>query len=279
MGAPGPLAPPVWLPDWPAPGNVHAVMTTRQGGCSVAPFETFNLGDHVHDDPVSVQRNRDRLAASFSVQPVFLRQVHGAHCEHIHPDSVHGTVADACVTQHENLACTVMVADCLPVLMCDRAGRTVGAAHAGWRGLAGTGDAAPDGILPHFLKRFVDLALDGIEKSTTTSEVLAWLGPCIGPTAFEVGAEVRDAFLACGPHFANTSACFDAVWNKPGHYRCDLAALARMQLRELGVQQLYGNDSSARWCTMSGSSVWFSHRRDASRLGSTGRMAACVWLG
>jgi copper oxidase (laccase) domain-containing protein len=265
---------------------VKAVMTTRHGGTSAPPFDSFNLGDHVRDEPHCVQANRRHLAAALGAQTVFLQQVHGAHCVTLGPATPHGTPADACVTHQSRLACTVMVADCLPVLVCDSAGQTVGAAHAGWRGLAGVGDAAAGGVLALFVKHFCALALDGIEKnaivsSATESPVataMAWLGPCIGPKAFEVGPEVRAAFLDTSPHFAATAACFEAVWGKPGFHRCDLAALARLQLAALGISRLYGNDSSPAWCTVGQPSVWFSHRRDAVPLGGTGRMAACIWL-
>lgn len=261
-------------------------MTTRHGGTSVLPFDSFNLGDHVRDEPSRVQANRQHLAAALGAQPVFLQQVHGARCVTLAPDTPHGTQADACVTRQSRLACTVMVADCLPVLLCDFSGQTVGAAHAGWRGLAGSGDVAAEGVLAPFVKQFCALSLDGIENDaihsipagSRSATAMAWLGPCIGPEAFEVGPDVRAAFLDTAQHFSATAACFEAVWGKPGFHRCDLAALARLQLAALGISRLYGNDSSPVWCTVGQPSVWFSHRRDAARLGSTGRMAACIWL-
>lgn len=288
---PSPFAalPQAWVPDWPAPARVNAVMTTRHGGTSEPPFDSLNLGDHVRDEPHRVQANRQHVAAALGAQPVFLQQVHGARCVTLAPDTPHGTQADACVTRQTRLACTVMVADCLPVLLCDAAGQTVGAAHAGWRGLAGAGDVAAGGVLPSFLKHFSALALDGIDKFATYSESnpsatapaadpMAWLGPCIGPEAFEVGPEVRTAFLDVAHSFAATAACFDAVPGKQGFHRCNLAGLARLQLAALGINRVYGNDSSPAWCTVGQPSVWFSHRRDAAQLGSTGRMAACIWL-
>lgn len=274
------------VPDWPAPARVKAVMTTRHGGTSEPPFDSLNLGDHVRDEPHRVQANRQHLAAALGAQPVFLQQVHGARCLTLAPDTPHGTQADACVTRQTRLACTVMVADCLPVLLCDAAGQTVGAAHAGWRGLAGAGDVGKGGVLVPFLKHFSALSLDAVEQfaidsmpaQSPTAGTMAWLGPCIGPEAFEVGPDVRTAFLDNAQHFAATAACFEAVWGKPGFHRCDLAALARLQLAALGINRVYGNDSSPAWCTVGQPSVWFSHRRDAVQLGSTGRMAACIWL-
>jgi polyphenol oxidase len=265
-------------PNWPAPAAVRAAMTTRQGGFSQAPFDSFNLGDHVRDDPACVHRNRQSLATQLTARPVFLSQVHGAHTVSLCPDTPQGTVADACVTQHQRLVCTVMVADCLPVLLCDSTGCTVGAAHVGWRGLAGTGEAAPHGVLPEFMRCFRAMSLASQQHSATEVEIFAWLGPCIGPTAFEVGPEVRAAFLASSQRFAATAGCFERMAGHADRYWCDLAALARLQLHELGIRQTWGNDGSLKWCTVSQPSVWFSHRRDAGRLGSTGRMAACVWL-
>jgi len=276
--------PSAWVPDWPAPAQVRAVMTTRHGGTSTPPFDSLNLGDHVRDDPGRVRANRQRLATALVASPVFLQQVHGVRCVALEPETPHGTQADACVTRQTRLACTVMVADCLPVLLCDATGQTVGAAHAGWRGLAGT--AAAGGVLGSFIEHFRALSLVGIDANamdsvhiqSPTTGAMAWLGPCIGPEVFEVGSEVRAAFLSTALHFAATAACFEAVVGKPGFYRCDLAALARLQLAALGIGRVHGNDSSPTWCTVGQSSVWFSHRRDAARLGSTGRMAACIWL-
>lgn len=275
-----------WVPDWPAPPTVRAVMTTRRGGVSVAPFDSLNFGDHVSDAALSVQINREKLSLALRAQPVFMRQVHGSQCVQLGPHTSHGVEADACVTQRPLAVCTVMVADCLPVLLCDTSGRTVGAAHAGWRGLAGSGTQSTKGVLHEFLRSFQALSLSNMENCASVSEAsfsgssrtIAWLGPCIGPEVFEVGSEVRQAFLAQAASFASTAACFEAVFGKAGKYRCDLAALARLQLAELGVTDIHGNDSSPKWCTASQPSVWFSYRRDATRFGSTGRMAACVWL-
>jgi YfiH family protein len=147
-----------WVPDWPVPAHVHAFMTTRAGGVSAPPFDSLNLGSHVHDDPAAVAHNRQLLANHLGARPVFLNQVHGNVCVGLHADTPDGTVADACFTQDPGVACTVMVADCLPVLLTDTAGRSVAAVHAGWRGLAGA--AGDGGVLAQAIKPFQALALD-----------------------------------------------------------------------------------------------------------------------
>lgn len=274
------LAP--WLkPVWPAPARVRALMTTRAGGHSSPPFDTLNLGDHVGDDTAAVCANRHTLAQALGARPVFWRQVHGAQCEVVGLATPDGGEADACVTTEPGVACVVMVADCLPVLLCDSQGLAVGAAHAGWRGLAGAGQGAQGGVLPHFYETFCAKRQLGIAQAAinkNTSHILAWLGPCIGPEAFEVGSEVRDAFLSAPYLGPRVTSCFWPVAGRPGFFHCDLAGLARLQLRALGVDEVHGNDGTAPWCTASQPSVWFSHRRDAALLGSTGRMAACIWL-
>jgi len=287
--------------QWPAPPGVHAVMTTRLGGVSEPPFDSFNLGDHVNDGAPAVAANRSRLAQVLQARPVFLKQVHGVHCASLGHETPDGMVADACVTSSAGLVCTVMVADCLPVLLVDCDGRTVGAAHAGWRGLAGAGQPGSCGVLENFYKSFKAIALFDKEKFAINEEsdresemntgagqkrgckdpfaadCLAWLGPCIGPTAFEVGADVREAFLNTDLPSVAVAACFEPVRGSPGKYLAFLAGLARLRLRQLGVHRIEGNDGSDRWCTVTQPSLWFSHRRDAIHLGSTGRMAACIW--
>lgn len=287
-----------WVPEWPVPAHVHAYMTTRTGGVSVPPFDSFNLGAHVRDDPAAVACNRQLLARHLQARPVFLNQVHGNVCAPLNLSTPDATVADACFTQTAGVACTVMAADCLPVLLADASGRAVAAAHAGWRGLAGvSGDG---GVLAQVLKLFcapplyswgnnainfsnqvVTPAMDAVATNGLlgASDLVAWLGPCIGPTAFEVSEDVRVAFTAHAAAAEETADCFQPVPGRSGKYLCDLARLARLQLASLGVTRVYGNDGSARWCTVSQPDTWFSHRRDAGLLGSTGRMAACVWLG
>ena len=260
------------LPEWPAPARVHALCTTRAGGVSAAPWDSCNLGDHVGDAPQAVAANRQRLQEAMRrqgapVRPVYLRQVHGTQVVRLDPASADGLPADACGSAAPGVACTVLVADCLPVLFTDRAGTRVAAAHAGWRGLAA-------GVLEHTLACFWPQTLDGQARAAPENEVIAWLGPCIGPQAFEVGAEVREAFCA---HDAGAARCFVPA-GAPGKYLADLAALARRRLARAGVARVDGNDGAPRWCTAGNPSRFFSHRRDAVRLGSSGRMAACIWL-
>lgn len=256
-------------------------MSTRLGGHSTAPFDSLNVGDHVGDDPAHVQANRHTLAHALSAQghaavrPVYLRQVHGREVVALHADTPDDAVADACVTQDRHIACTAMVADCLPVLLAHRSGEVVAAVHAGWRGLAGAGAMQGVGVLEHFFKQkwhetLVNKAQAAINFDA--SEWLVWLGPCIGPAAFEVGADVRAAFDG-----AEAAQCFRPSPHQADKYLADLAGLARLRLRALGVTAVYGNDSSAAWCTVQQDSLWFSHRRDSGRLGGSGRMVACIW--
>ena len=268
---------PDWLvPDWPAPAGIKAVFTTRAGGVSAVPFDTLNLGSQVGDLPASVDANRHLLKmATGAEHAVFLDQVHGARVERLDPATPDGQPADACMTGHRKLACTVMVADCLPVLLTSLDGTVVAAAHAGWRGLAGNADAAGQGVIESVFKSLSALAQ--YRHAQAAAKIIAWLGPCIGPDAFEVGEEVRVAFEARQPQAAH---CFTAIG--PGKYLADLPALARLRLRALGVAQVYGNDGSAPWCTAGNPSRFFSHRRDAGIPGNgfatTGRMAASIWL-
>jgi len=251
-------------PDWPAPAGVHALCSTRVGGVSAAPYDSLNLGDHVGDDAAHVAANRALFEQTMGARPVFLQQVHGTRVLRLDAATASGLEADACVTDVPGLACTIMVADCLPVLLTTVQGGWVGAAHAGWRGLAGQGGA---GVLPETCKTFCALAQVG--RAQVATDVIAWLGPCIGPQAFEVGAEVRHTFVA---HDAQA-----AQWFKPmpgGKWLADLAALARQRLAALGITQIYGNDSSAPWCTVGNASRFFSHRRDRR----SGRFAVSIWL-
>ncbi len=258
-------APPRWAadwlrPQWPAPKNVQAFCTGRAGGVSAAPYDALNLGDHVGDAPEAVAANRAQLQQVLGVRTVFLNQVHGTEVLALHADCADGTQADGCWTDAPGLACTVMVADCLPVLLCSADGTRVAALHAGWRGLAGGVGAV--GVLESFLQ-------SQSAQGVAPEHWLAWLGPCIGPLAFEVGDEVRAAFV---DHSNAASQAFTP--HGPGKWLADLALLARQRLQAAGVVQVYGNDSSARWCTVGNPLQFFSHRRDRV----SGRQAAGIWL-
>lgn len=233
-------------PDWPAPASVRACVTTRDGGVSLPPYATFNLGDHVGDDPAAVAENRRRLRDTLDTQPVWLQQVHGTHVADADP--AHVAQADASWTDRPGIACCVMTADCLPVLFCDRAGTRVAAAHAGWRGLAG-------GVLEATLERL----------GLAPEEVLVWLGPAIGPHAFEVGLEVRDAFTDLHPHAASAFV----PGQRPDKLMADIYALARIRLAASGVTAVYGGG----FCTVN-DPRFFSYRRTPQG----GRFASLVWL-
>jgi polyphenol oxidase len=269
-------------PDWPAPHWVRTAFTNRTGGVSTAPFDSFNLGDHVNDAPEHVAQNRALLQQSIQARSVFLKQVHGVDVVSISADTADGTVADACITQQRGVACTIMVADCLPVLFTDRAGSFVGAAHAGWRGLLGRSErCVQNGVLEQIYKCFRPLAQQNNAQAATeniANEILVWLGPCIGPQQFEVGAEVKAAFELGQQDAARHFQKINTTAGQPVKYLANLPALARERLQAMGITQIYGNDGSQAWCTVSNPSQFFSHRRDAGRLGSTGRMAACIWL-
>lgn len=254
-----------WLiPDWPAPAGVHAVCTTRRGGVSQLPYDTLNLGDHVGDDPAAVTHNRAVLARALGdVRPVFLQQVHGRGVERLDARTPDGTQADGCVATVAGVACTIMVADCLPVLFTDIEGRMAAAAHAGWRGLAGSQGRG-------VLEAVVDAcaAALGLPTAQAAGRMLAWLGPCIGPEQFEVGDEVRQAFVSLD---AQADSMFRP--QAPGKWLADLPGLARQRLQAAGINRLYGNDGSRAWCTVSQPSRFFSHRRDRI----SGRFAAAIW--
>jgi polyphenol oxidase len=266
-------------PDWPAPAHVHAAFTTRAGGVSAAPFDSFNLGDHVNDQPAHVARNRAHLQHAIAARPVFLKQVHGVGVARLGSQTTDGTEADACFTTLRGLACTTMVADCLPLLLTDRAGSFVAAAHAGWRGLAGQDGVGVIEALYASCRPPAQQTIARAAIKNIANEVLVWLGPCIGPQHFEVGAEVKAAFEAAQPGAAQHFQSIPVAAGQAPKFLAHLSALARDRLHALGIAHIYGNDGSAPWCTVGNPLQFFSHRRDAARLGSTGRMAACVWLG
>lgn len=241
----------VIAPDWPAPERVRAVCSTRLGGVSHAPWDSMNLGGHVGDDPQHVQENRRRLAimAGMDLCNVgWLDQVHGTNVVSLPVAGV--PKADASHTSQAGHACVIMTADCLPVLLCDVSGTRVGAAHAGWRSLCG-------GVL--------EALVSGMGGNP--AELMAWLGPAIGPQHFEVGPEVREAFLLRDSAAADA---FSEQGARAGHYMADIYLLARQRLAATGVSQVYGGDR----CTVSEPHAFFSYRRD----GQTGRMASLIWL-
>ena len=234
------------LPDWPAPANVRACVTTRAGGVSLPPFDGLNLGDHVEDEPQAVTENRRLLVELLGCRPAWLKQVHSPDVVAADPAQV--PTADASWTATPGTACVVLTADCLPALFCDRAGTRVAVAHAGWRGLAG-------GVLEN------TVAALGVEPD----ELLVWLGPAIGPQSFEVGAEVREVFVA---QHAEAERAFVPSANA-GKYLADLYSLARIRLAAIGVTAVHGGGLD----TFS-DPRFFSYRRAAR----TGRFASLVWL-
>ncbi|WP_375057075.1 purine nucleoside phosphorylase YfiH [Zobellella sp. DQSA1] len=236
------------LPDWPAPARVCAVQSCRTGGVSHSPFNSLNLGAHVGDGEHYVRINRERLGAYLNLptDPVWLEQVHGTRVLTL-PAENDSLTADAVVTRTPGQVCAVMTADCLPVLFCDETGTVVGAAHAGWRGLAA-------GVL--------EATLD--EMRVDPESVLAWMGPAIGPRAFEVGGEVREAFMRHSP------LAEDAFVPHGEQWLADIYHLARLRLAAAGVHHIYGGEH----CTYSEPERFFSYRRDRE----TGRMATLIWL-
>lgn len=235
------------FPDWPAPANVKTLQTTRLGGGSAAPYDSFNLGDHVGDAPMTVARNRMLLNTLLPSEPVWLQQVHGTVVANADFASCLPQ-ADACIARHRDAVCVVMTADCLPVLLCDKQGSVVGAAHAGWKGLA-------VGVIEATVQ-----AMD-----VAPQNMMAWLGPAISQQAFEVGDEVRALFVDADPQAA---AAFTP--GQSGKWLADIYALARLRLNALGITQIYGGD----YCTYRERERFFSYRRD----GLTGRMGTFIWL-
>ena len=239
-----------WIvPEWPIPANVRALITTRGGGASRGAYAGLNLGLRSGDDVEDVARNRASLRARLPAEPVWLRQVHGTAV--VEADTAAGNPeADAAISRRPGTVCAVLTADCLPLLMCDEAGSTVAAVHAGWRGLC-------SGVIEQTLRAM----------ARPPQTLLAYLGPAIGPAAYEVGAEVRAAFLAADPDAASAAAFAPG---KPGKFYADLYALARRRLARGGVTRVYGG----AYCTCTERERFYSYRRD----GATGRMASLIWI-
>jgi polyphenol oxidase len=243
-------------PQWPAPANVHAVITCRQGGHSSAPYASFNLGTHVGDDSTAVAQNRAALIQQLELQaaPQWLEQIHGLKVVSAKADDLVRT-ADGCYSNQVGQACVVMTADCLPIFLCDSAGTQVAVLHCGWRSLA-------KGICARGLQKF----------TAPAQQLLAYLGPAISQAHFEVGIDVLEAFFAgarSAAHAEQIAAAFISA-SRPLHFYADIYALARAELQALGVTAIYGGD----YCTYADEARFFSFRRD----GVTGRMASLIWL-
>ncbi|EKT54286.1 purine nucleoside phosphorylase YfiH [Providencia burhodogranariea] len=237
------------FPDWPQPKNVLSCSTTRIGGVSLPPFDSLNLGSHVGDVPEAVSENRSRLVslANLPQHPLWLEQIHGTKVLHLNGNTFENRQADAIYTNQAGQVCAIMTADCLPVLFCSKDGKEVAAAHAGWRGLC-------DGILENTISQFTNPA----------NEIMAWLGPAIGPEKFEVGAEVRQAFIN---QSNDLKSGFIAKGDK---FLADIYLLARIKLQAVGISSIYGGS----FCTVSDENRFFSYRR----AGKTGRMASLIWV-
>ncbi|MFQ5470143.1 MAG: peptidoglycan editing factor PgeF [Gammaproteobacteria bacterium] len=239
-----------WIvPDWPAPANVRACSTYRFGGISKPPFGTLNLADHVGDDSTNVRVNRQKLVDRLQLPetPRWLSQYHSDVVVNAE-DSSGLAEADASFTSSRNVVCAVLTADCLPVLVCNKSGTRVAAIHAGWRGLYA-------GIIENTIQAL----------AIAPEETLVWLGPAIGPTAYEVGREVYHHFV---DNNVNASRAFEA--SRPGHWFANLYELARIELRATGIQNVWGGNH----CTYTESQCFFSYRRE----GVTGRMATIIWF-
>jgi polyphenol oxidase len=238
------------------PPRVRALMTTRLGGVSQGGYASLNLRHGLGDDEAAVEENLARLHTVIGAQPTWLRQVHGLRVLRMPLAEDASNEADACITTEPGVVCAVQVADCLPVLFATRDGRAVGAAHAGWRGLAA-------GVLEATVDAMCEAA------GCAPGDIEAWLGPCIGPRQFEVGEDVLAGFgidaSADHPRFKP---------QRPGKWLADLAGLARDRLEARGLQDIGGGT----WCTAEDGSRFFSFRRDTRLHGACGRMAACVWI-
>lgn len=237
-------------PNWPAPPNVKALQTTRSGGVSHGPYHSLNLGAHVNDDAIAVAKNRQLLSANIPSEPVWINQVHGVEVIDAAISSCLQN-ADASFTTRPNVVCVAMTADCLPVLLCNKSGTVVAAVHAGWKGLC-------DGVIEA-----------AIHKMKVSSEdILVWLGPAIGPNAFEVGDDVREQFIAKD---SQATLAFKPHKKK---WLCNMYLIAKQRLNKLGVEQIYGAGVNENFCTFTDEARFFSFRRN----NVTGRMASLIWI-
>jgi YfiH family protein len=237
-------------PKWPAPSNVKALQTTRGGGVSTGAFASLNMGAHVGDDPIAVAKNRQLLSSYLPSEPVWVNQVHGVNVI----DAANSSClqnADASFATKSNVVCVTMTADCLPILLCDTKGTVVAAVHAGWRGLC-------DGVIEAAIAKM----------QVPAKEILVWLGPAIGPKAFEVGADVK-------VQFAEKDRQAELAFKPHGDkWMCNLYVIAKQRLNHMGVTQIYGASVNEEFCTYTDVDRFYSFRRD----NITGRMASMIWL-
>ena len=246
-------------PIWPAPASIHSLVTTRRGGISSSPYDSFNLGDHVGDEPSCVIANREVLQQHLPAQPLWLAQTHSIEVSTPKSRlqfSSRPIEADAAVTDNPDEVLAILTADCLPVLITSADGKVIGAAHAGWRGLC-------DGILENTVSEILKLS-----DQSDPADLMVWMGPAIGPESFEVGQDVVGRFMESGVH--DIQKCFVPIANKPGKYLSDIYQLARERLISVGVNAIFGGNL----CTVQDSERFFSYRRD----GVTGRFASLIWM-
>lgn len=237
-----------WLtPDWPAPSGIHAATTLRTGGVSLPPYQSLNPAAHVGDNIDSINKNRQRISDMLHLptDPLWLEQIHSNQVIEVNANSMSGQIADAAYTKDSGVVCAVMTADCLPLLVCSSDAKTIAAIHAGWRGLL-------SGIIGNTL------------AAMNCDNYWVWLGPAIGPNCFEVGPEVREAFIQKSAEFSNAFRS-----QKNGKWLADIYQLAKIELTGLGVTAIYGGN----FCTVTDSQRFYSYRRDQQ----TGRMATLIW--
>ncbi|HAT39944.1 peptidoglycan editing factor PgeF [Polynucleobacter necessarius] len=246
-------------PQWPAPKTIHCLVSTRSDGVSGAPFHSLNLGDHVGDNAADVLLNRTIFTKKLPNQPIWLKQTHSIVVSTPKSRALPGCdeiLADASVSNVPNEVLVIMTADCLPVLLTNTKGTIIGAAHSGWRGLSA-------GILENTVNAMLKL-----DSETQSSDLIAWMGPAIGPDFFEVGQDVKTCFQESGVSFAENA--FKPIPNKPGKFLADICRLARGRLETLGLKMIFG----AEHCTVRDQELFFSYRRD----GQTGRFASAIWI-